>query len=44
VVNLPDATEPYEVQLPRRAKDVFTGEDGKAFAVPPGDGRVLIWE
>ena len=44
VMNLPDATEPYEVSLPRPARDSFTGETGSQFTVPPGDGRILVRE
>jgi hypothetical protein len=44
VMNLPDATEPYRVTLDKPARDSFTGETGKEFTVPPGDGRVLVWE
>ena len=44
VMNLPDATEPYQVTLDKPARDSFTGETGTKFAVPPGEGRVLVWE
>jgi len=44
VMNLPDAKAPYNVKLSKAARDSFTGESGMAFAVPPGDGRVLVYE
>lgn len=44
VMNLPDATEPYQVTLDKPARDSFTGETGTKFTVPPGEGRVLVWE
>jgi len=42
VVNLPGATAPFAVKLEARARDAFTGEIGTAFAIPPGDGRILL--
>ena len=44
VMNLPDATEPYEVSVDKPAKDSFTGEAGTTFTLPPGDGRILVFE
>jgi len=44
VMNLPDATEAYQVKLPRPARDVLTQEEGTAFTLPPGDGRILVWQ
>jgi lysophospholipase L1-like esterase len=44
IMNLPDATQPYEVKLDRSARDSFTGETGTRFVVPPGDGRILVNE
>ena len=44
VMNLPDATEPYQVKLSGCARDSFTGETGTEFVVPPGDGRILVSE
>lgn len=43
VVNLPGATEAYAVKLDQQARDVFTGEQGTGFTVPPGEGRILLW-
>lgn len=44
VVNLPGAQGPYEVEVERPARDSFTGETGRRFVIPPGDGRILVWE
>ena len=44
VMNLPGAAEAHEVELERSARDSFTGETGTRFSIPPGDGRVLVWE
>lgn len=44
VMNLPDATEPYQVKLSTSARDSFTGETGTRFTIPPGDGRILVSE
>jgi len=44
VMNLPDATEPYQVTLPKPARDSFTSDEGTQFTVPPGDGRILVWQ
>jgi putative glycosyl hydrolase-like family 15 (GHL15) protein len=43
-VNLPGAKEPSRVELEREATDVLTGEKGKAFEIPAGDGRILLLE
>ena len=42
VVNLPGASESYQVKLDEPARDAFTGETGSRFAIPPGDGRILV--
>ena len=42
VMNLPDATQPYEVKLEKPARDSFTGEVGTRFVIPAGDGRILV--
>ncbi len=42
VVNLPGAREPYTLQLNRSRLDVFTGERGDRFIIPPGDGKILL--
>jgi hypothetical protein len=44
VLNLPDATEAYQVTLTQQAQDSFTGETSNRFIVPPGDGRILIYQ
>jgi hypothetical protein len=44
VVNLPGARDDYVVELQATARDSFSGERGKSFVVPPGDGRILILE
>ena len=43
VMNLPGAKEAYEIEVERAARDSFTGESGRRFSVPPGDGRILVW-
>jgi hypothetical protein len=40
-VNLPGATEALKVSVPFEARDTFTGQSGRQFDVPPGDGLVL---
>ena len=42
VVNLPGAQSPYEVILDQPAKDTLTGQTGRRFLIPPGDGRILL--
>ena len=42
VMNLPDAEEPYQAEVGEPAKDSFTGETGRRFTIPPGDGRILV--
>ncbi|MFB3882405.1 MAG: putative glycoside hydrolase [Armatimonadota bacterium] len=44
VVNLPGSASEYVVKLDRPGRDSLTGETGREFAVPPGDGRVLLVE
>ena len=44
VMNLPDAPEPHHVSLPRPARDSLSGDTGTSFTIPPGDGRILVWE
>lgn len=44
VVNLPGAESNYSINLTRSHKDSLTGEKGKHFIVPPGDGRILMAE
>jgi len=43
VVNLPGAPGAHEVELDREAKDSLTGETGRHFTIPPGDGRILVY-
>jgi hypothetical protein len=40
-VNLPGAQESLRVKVPFDARDSLTGESGRQFIIPPGDGRVL---
>lgn len=40
-VNLPGAPEPLKIDVPFEARDTLTGETGRQFPIPPGDGRVL---
>lgn len=44
VVNLPGAVDSYTVDMARPTRDAFTGERGTRFAIPPGDGRILVFE
>jgi hypothetical protein len=44
VMNLPDATQPYQITLDEPARDSFTGETGTRFTIPPGNGRILVRE
>jgi hypothetical protein len=44
VMNLPGAEEPYPLQLDRSARDSLSGEVGERFSIPPGDGRILVYE
>jgi len=44
VVNLPGASEPYEIALDRSARDSFTNRAGTRFAIAPGDGVILVWQ
>lgn len=44
VVNLPGAKGPHKIELDRPAKDSLTGQAGTVFSIPPGDGRILVWE
>ena len=41
-VNLPGAKGASRVELEAEATDVFTGEKGKIFEIPPGDGRIIL--
>lgn len=41
VVNLPGAKEAHAVETNEPSRDVFTGERGNRFLVPPGDARIL---
>ena len=41
-VNLPGAKEASRVELETEGTDVFTGERGKVFEVPAGDGRIIL--
>jgi hypothetical protein len=41
IVNLPGASEPYEVKLEKAAQDTLTSENGTQFSIPPGEGRIL---
>jgi hypothetical protein len=43
-VNLPGAKEAIRVKLGTDATDVLTGEKGKVFEIPAGDGRILLLE
>lgn len=42
IVNLPGARAPYEVKFDKPAKDTLTGKFGTTFAVPAGEGRILV--
>jgi len=42
VVNLPGAPEPHVVRLDASARDTLSGDVGTTFALPPGDGRILL--
>lgn len=42
IVNLPGAKESYTIKLQKAAKDSLTGEISDSFAVPAGDGRIII--
>ena len=42
-MNLPGAREPLKLEFERPAKDSLTGEEGRSFEVPPGDGRILLF-
>jgi hypothetical protein len=42
VVNLPGAQESHTVELNYDARDTLTGEEGRRFVVPAGEGRILI--
>ncbi len=42
-MNLPGAAEPLDLELDRSAKDSLTGEQGRSFRIPPGDGRILVY-
>ena len=41
-VNLPGAKTDLTVNLDHFAKDTLTGEEGRSFVIPPGDGRILF--
>ncbi len=41
-VNLPGARDAYRVEVEAEASDVLTGERGKVFEVPAGDGRIIL--
>jgi hypothetical protein len=43
-VNLPGAAEEYNINLQESARDSLTGDTGRTFAVPAGDGRILVAE
>ena len=40
-VNLPGAAQPLDIDVPFEARDSLTGQTGRQFTIPPGDGRVL---
>ncbi|MHC1766430.1 MAG: putative glycoside hydrolase [Verrucomicrobiia bacterium] len=40
-VNLPGAKADLTLNLEHPAKDSLTGEEGRSFVIPPGDGRIL---
>jgi hypothetical protein len=42
IANLPGAEAPFTARLDQPARDAFTGETGTKFAIPPGDGRILV--
>ncbi len=44
VVNLPGGEDEHTVSLDTSARDSLSGETGKTFPVPPGDGRILVFE
>ncbi len=41
-VNLPGAAEPWNITTPYEARDSLTGEKGRNFVIPPGEGRVIL--
>lgn len=44
VVNLPGAESPYRVEVDRPARDSLTEERGTEFTIPPGSGRILVYD
>jgi hypothetical protein len=42
VVNLPGAKSDYTVKFENSHHDSLTGEKGKKFVIPPGEGRILL--
>jgi hypothetical protein len=44
VVNLPGAKESYTIKIQETARDSLTGDTGRSFTIPAGDGRVLVTE
>lgn len=41
-VNLPGAAADLTLNLEHPAQDTLTGEEGRSFVIPPGDGRILL--
>ena len=41
-VNLPGAKTASRVELETEATDVLTGEKGRVFVIPDGDGRIIL--
>jgi hypothetical protein len=42
-MNLPGAADVLEVALDRPATDSLTGQTGRSFRIPPGDGHILVY-
>lgn len=42
VVNLPGAKSDYTMKFKKSRRDSLTGEKGKEFVIPPGEGRIIL--
>jgi hypothetical protein len=42
VVNLPGAKSDYTMEFDQQRLDSLTGEKGKKFVIPPGEGRIIL--
>ncbi len=42
VVNLPGAKSDHSIEFEQPRKDSLTGEKGKKFLIPPGEGRIFL--